>query len=317
MKPKKILVTGGSGFLGSHLCRLLLNEGHKVYCIDNLYTGRKENIIDLNGNERFTFILHDVEKPIDIEADEIYHLACPASPPHYQLDPIKTLITNFIGSLNLLELAKRYNSKILFASTSEVYGDPLIHPQKESYNGNVNSIGPRACYDEGKRCAESLFFEYYRQHQVNIRVIRIFNTYGPGMALNDGRVVSNFIIQALNGADLTVYGDGNQTRSFCFVDDLISGMVSMMNYKGDFTGPMNIGNPAEVTVLELAEKVIDLIGNSSKVTFLPIPQDDPIRRKPDISLAKDKLGWLPAVTLDEGLKKTIEHFKKTSGNGTI
>ncbi|MGA5688506.1 UDP-glucuronic acid decarboxylase family protein [Cytobacillus pseudoceanisediminis] len=317
MKPKKILVTGGSGFLGSHLCRLLLKEGHKVYCIDNLYTGRKENITDLTGNERFTFILHDVEQPIDIEADEIYHLACPASPPHYQLDPVKTLITNFIGSLNLLELAKKYNSKILFASTSEVYGDPLIHPQKESYNGNVNSIGPRACYDEGKRCAESLFFEYYRQHQVNIRVVRIFNTYGPGMALNDGRVVSNFILQALKGTDLTVYGDGNQTRSFCFVDDLISGMVSMMNYKGDFTGPVNLGNPAEVTVLELAQKIIDLIGNSSKVTFLPVPQDDPTRRKPDISLAKGKLGWLPAVTLEEGLKKTIEYYKKFSESETI
>lgn len=308
MKPKKILITGGAGFLGSHLCRYLLKEGHEVICIDNLYTGRKENIADLTGNERFTFILHDILQPIDIEADEIYHLACPASPPHYQLDPVKTLTTNFIGSLNLLELAKKYNSKILFASTSEVYGDPLIHPQKESYNGNVNSIGPRACYDEGKRCAESLFFEYYRQHQVNIRVIRIFNTYGPGMALNDGRVVSNFILQALKGNELTVYGDGSQTRSFCFVDDLINGMVSMMNYKGDFTGPINLGNPAEVTVLELAKKIIDLIGNFSKITFLSIPQDDPTRRKPDISLAKDKLGWMPSVSLDSGLKKTIEYF---------
>ncbi|MBX9974038.1 UDP-glucuronic acid decarboxylase family protein [Cytobacillus firmus] len=309
MKAKKVLVTGGSGFLGSHLCRFLLNEGHEVFCIDNLYTGRKENIEDLTGNERFTFILHDIVQPIDIEADEIYHLACPASPPHYQLDPVKTLTTNFIGSLNLLELAKKYNSKILFASTSEVYGDPLIHPQKESYNGNVNSIGPRACYDEGKRCAESLFFEYYRQHHLNIRVIRIFNTYGPGMALNDGRVVSNFILQALKGKDLTVYGDGSQTRSFCFVDDLISGMVSMMNTKKDFTGPVNLGNPAEVTVLELANKIIDLIGSSSKITFLPIPKDDPSRRKPDISLAKEQLNWMPAVTLDEGLKKTIEYFK--------
>ncbi|WP_264739393.1 UDP-glucuronic acid decarboxylase family protein [Cytobacillus firmus] len=310
MKPKKILITGGSGFLGSHLCRHLLKEGHEVFCIDNLFTGRKDNIEDLTGNERFTFILHDIVQPIDIEADEIYHLACPASPPHYQLDPVKTLTTNFIGSLNLLELAKKYNSKILFASTSEVYGDPLIHPQKESYNGNVNSIGPRACYDEGKRCAESLFFEYYRQHHLNIRVIRIFNTYGPGMALNDGRVVSNFILQALKGKDLTVYGDGSQTRSFCFVDDLISGMASMMNTKKDFTGPVNLGNPAEVTVLELANKIIDLIGSSSKITFLPIPKDDPSRRKPDISLAKEQLDWMPAVTLDEGLKKTIEYFIK-------
>lgn len=310
MKTKKILITGGSGFLGSHLCRSLLQQGHEVICIDNLYTGRKENIADLIRNKRFTFILHDIEQPIDIIADEIYHLACPASPPHYQLDPVKTLTTNFIGSMNLLELAKKYKAKILFASTSEVYGDPLIHPQKESYYGNVNSIGPRACYDEGKRCAESLFFEYFRQHQVNIRVIRIFNTYGPGMALNDGRVVSNFILQALKGDDITVYGDGSQTRSFCFVDDLITGMISMMNHTDGFPGPVNLGNPAEVTVIDLAKKITNLIGKSAKITFLPIRQDDPSRRKPDITLAKDLLGWRPTVSLDEGLKKTIEYFRK-------
>lgn len=314
MKNKKILITGGSGFLGSHLCRSLLNEGHEVICIDNLYTGREENIADLRENKNFTFILHDIELPIDINIDEIYHLACPASPPHYQFDPVKTLTTNFIGSMNLLELAKKYKARILFASTSEVYGDPLIHPQTETYNGNVNAIGPRACYDEGKRCAETLFFEYYRKYQLNIRVIRIFNTYGPSMALNDGRVVSNFISQAIQGNDLTVYGDGNQTRSFCYVDDLISGMISMMNHTGDFTGPVNLGNPVEVTVIELANKITQLTGSSSKIKFLPIQQDDPSRRRPDISLANEMLGWMPTVSLNEGLQKTIEYFKKVSEN---
>ena len=305
---KTILVTGGAGFLGSHLCDRLINEGNKVICVDNLYTGSVDNIRHLMDNPNFSFKEHDVIEPIDADVDQIYNLACPASPPHYQADPIKTAKTSVFGALNLLELAKKNNARILQASTSEVYGDPQVHPQPESYRGHVNTIGIRSCYDEGKRMAETLFFDYHRQHNVDIRVMRIFNTYGPRMNPNDGRVVSNFIVQALNGEDITIYGDGTQTRSFCYVDDLIEGMYRLMNTE-DFTGPVNIGNPGEFTMLELAEKVIELTGSSSKLVYRPLPSDDPLQRKPVIELAKEKLDWEPTIMLEEGLKKTIEYFK--------
>ena len=305
---KTILVTGGAGFLGSHLCDRLINEGNKVICVDNLYTGSLDNIKHLMDNPNFSFKEHDVIEPMDVTVDQIYNLACPASPPHYQADPIKTAKTSVFGALNLLELAKKNNARILQASTSEVYGDPQVHPQPESYRGYVNTIGIRSCYDEGKRMAETLFFDYHRQHNVDIRVMRIFNTYGPRMNPNDGRVVSNFIVQAINGEDITIYGDGTQTRSFCYVDDLIEGMYRLMNTE-DFTGPVNIGNPGEFTMLELAKKVIELTGSKSQLVYRPLPSDDPLQRKPVIELAKEKLDWEPTIMLEEGLKKTIEYFK--------
>ena len=305
---KKILVTGGAGFIGSHLCELLLNEGNEVICLDNYFTGNKKNIVHLLDNPYFELIRHDICSPFFIECDEIYNLACPASPIHYQYNPIKTVKTSVLGALNMLGLAKRINARILQASTSEVYGDPIIHPQVESYWGNVNPIGERSCYDEGKRCAETLFVNYNKQNNVDIKIIRIFNTYGPKMHPNDGRVVSNFIVQALKGHDITVAGDGFQTRSFQYVDDLLSGMKKMMESEKGFTGPVNIGNPNEFTILELATKVIELTGSKSKISFIPLPSDDPMQRQPNISLAKEKLGWSPMVQLNEGLVKTIEYF---------
>lgn len=305
---KKILVTGGAGFIGSHLCELLLNEGNEVICLDNYFTGNKKNIVHLLDNPYFELIRHDICSPFFIECDEIYNLACPASPIHYQYNPIKTVKTSVLGALNMLGLAKRINARILQASTSEVYGDPIIHPQVESYWGNVNPIGERSCYDEGKRCAETLFVNYHKQNNVDIKIIRIFNTYGPKMHPNDGRVVSNFIVQALKGHDITVAGDGSQTRSFQYVDDLLSGMKKMMESEKGFTGPVNIGNPNEFTILELATKVIELTGSKSKISFIPLPSDDPMQRQPNISLAKEKLGWSPMVQLNEGLVKTIEYF---------
>ncbi|MCG6550816.1 MAG: SDR family oxidoreductase [Candidatus Magnetominusculus sp. LBB02] len=307
---KRILITGGAGFLGSHLCQRLLNEGNEVICLDNFYTGRKSNVIDLIDNHYFEVMRHDVCFPLFVEVDEIYNLACPASPIHYQFDPVQTTKTSVHGAINMLGLAKRLKIKILQASTSEVYGDPAVHPQVETYWGNVNTIGPRACYDEGKRCAETLFFDYHRQHGLNIKVARIFNTYGPRMLQNDGRVVSNFIVQALKDNDITIYGDGAQTRSFCYVDDLCDGLIKLMNSRDDFTGPVNLGNPGEFTILELARKIIDMTGSKSKIKFMPLPADDPTRRQPDITLAKDMLGWQPSVPLDEGLNKTIAYFKK-------
>lgn len=306
---KRILVTGGAGFLGSHLCEKLLKEGNEVICVDNFFTGRKINVKHLLDNPYFEIIRHDVCFPLYVEVDEIYNLACPASPVHYQHDPVQTTKTSVHGAINMLGLAKRVRAKIFQASTSEVYGDPTVHPQTEDYWGNVNPIGPRACYDEGKRCAETLFFDYYAQHNLNIKVARIFNTYGPRMLANDGRVVSNFIVQALQGKDITVYGEGNQTRSFCYVDDLIDGFVRFMNSDNDFTGPMNLGNPNEFTILELAEKVIELTGSKSKIIFNDLPKDDPMQRQPNITLAKTKLDWEPSIELDEGLKKTIGYFK--------
>lgn len=306
---KRILVTGGAGFLGSHLCKRLLNKGNEVICVDNFFTGDKKNVEELLDNPYFEIIRHDVTLPLYVEVDEIYNLACPASPPHYQFDPIQTTKTSVIGAINMLGLAKRCKAKILQASTSEVYGDPEIHPQPEEYRGSVSTTGIRACYDEGKRCAETLFFDYYRQHSVNIKVMRIFNTYGPNMNPYDGRVVSNFIVQALKGEDITMYGDGTQTRSFCYVDDLIDGMIRLMNSKDGFTGPVNIGNPTEFTMLELAELVIKLTGTKSKIIFQPLPQDDPLQRQPIIDLAKKELEWEPHIKLEEGLKKTIEYFK--------
>ncbi|MBK6962754.1 MAG: SDR family oxidoreductase [Bacteroidales bacterium] len=306
---KKILVTGGAGFLGSHLCERLLNEGNEVVCLDNYFTGQKTNVVHLLDNPYFELIRHDVTMPFFIEVDEIYNLACPASPVHYQYNPIKTVKTSVLGAVNMLGLAKRIKAKILQASTSEVYGDPQIHPQTESYWGHVNPIGERACYDEGKRAAETLFVNYHRQNNVRIKIIRIFNTYGPKMHPNDGRVVSNFIVQALQGKDITVYGDGSQSRSFCYYSDLLDGMMRLMNTGDDFTGPVNVGNPNEFTILELAEKVIRLTGSSSKIVWKPLPSDDPTQRQPDISLAKSKLGWEPKVELEEGLIKTIEFFK--------
>lgn len=309
---KRILVTGGAGFVGSHLCRRLLSEGHEVICLDNFFTGSKENIIDLLPHPYFELIRHDVQEPILLEVDEIYNLACPASPPHYQFDPVATTRTSVLGAINMLDIARKCKAKILQASTSEVYGDPEVHPQPESYRGSVSTTGIRACYDEGKRCAETLFFDYYRQYGVKIKVIRIFNTYGPYMNPNDGRVVSNFIMQALNNQDITIYGDGTQTRSFQYVDDLVEGMIRLMNSNDSFTGPVNIGNPGEFTMLELAQKVIDLTGSSSKLVYMPLPQDDPLQRQPDISLAKKELKWEPTIDLEEGLKKTIAYFKSLS-----
>ncbi len=306
---KRILVTGGAGFLGSHLCERLLNEGNEVICLDNFFTGDKKNIEHLLDNHYFELIRHDVTFPISLEVDEIYNLACPASPPHYQFDPVQTTKTSVIGAINMLDLAKKCKAKILQASTSEVYGDPEVHPQPESYRGSVNTTGIRACYDEGKRCAETLFFDYYRQYGVKIKVMRIFNTYGPNMNPYDGRVVSNFIVQALKGEDITMYGDGTQSRSFCYVDDLIDGMIKLMNSKDEFTGPVNIGNPVEFTMLELAEKVIHLTASKSKMIFQPLPQDDPLQRQPIIDLAKAELNWEPHVKLEDGLKKSIEYFK--------
>lgn len=309
MVRKKILITGGAGFVGSHLCERLLNEGNEVFCLDNFFTGQKKNVIHLLDNPYFELIRHDVTSPFFIEADEIYNLACPASPVHYQYNPIKTIKTSVMGAINMLGLAKRIKAKILQASTSEVYGDPLVHPQSESYWGHVNPIGIRSCYDEGKRSAETLFMDYKRQNDVNIRIIRIFNTYGPNMHPHDGRVVSNFIVQALQNQDITIYGDGQQTRSFQFVDDLVEGMIRMMAAPDSFTGPVNIGNPNEFTILELAQKVIHLTGSKSKIINEPLPSDDPLMRQPDISLAKKELNWEPKIQLDEGLIKTIEYFK--------
>ena len=306
---KRILVSGGAGFIGSHLCTRLVNEGHDVICLDNFFTGSKDNIKHLMGNHHFEVVRHDVTYPYSAEVDEIYNLACPASPIHYQHDPIQTAKTSVMGAINMLGLAMRLDAKILQASTSEVYGDPIIHPQPESYWGNVNPVGYRSCYDEGKRCAETLFMDYYRQNQTRIKIIRIFNTYGPRMLPNDGRVVSNFIIQALNNEDITIYGDGKQTRSFQYIDDLIEGMVRMMDREDDFTGPINIGNPNEFPVLELAERVIRMTGSTSKIVFKPLPTDDPKQRQPDIKLAKEKLGWQPTVELEDGLKRMIEYFK--------
>lgn len=306
----RILVTGGAGFLGSHLCERLLQDGNDVICVDNLYTGSKDNIRHLMANPYFEFIRHDVTEPLYVEVDQIYNLACPASPVHYQANPVKTTKTSVYGALNMLGLAKRVGARILQASTSEVYGDPEIHPQPESYRGCVNPIGIRSCYDEGKRVAETLFFDYRRMHGLEIKVMRIFNTYGPRMNPSDGRVVSNFIVQALRGEDITVYGDGSQTRSFCYVDDLIEGMVRLMASPADFTGPCNIGNPGEFTILQLAQKVIDFTGSSSQIIYKPLPSDDPLQRKPVIELAKEHLDWEPHIGLDEGLKKTIEYFKR-------
>ena len=307
---KRILVTGGSGFLGSHLCYRLVQEGHEVICADNLFTGRKSNIYHLLQHPRFEFLRHDITFPLFVEVDEIFNLASPASPIHYQFDPVQTTKTAVMGAINMLGLAKRLRIKILQASTSEVYGDPLVHPQTEDYKGNVSTTGPRACYDEGKRCAETLFFDYHRQHQVDIRVMRIFNTYGPNMHPDDGRVVSNFIIQALRGEPITIYGDGSQTRSFCYVDDLIEGMIRLMNNEQGFIGPVNIGNPGEFTILELAKLVLEMTNSRSELSFRPLPQDDPLQRKPDISLAKKELQWEPGIPLREGLSKTIEYFRK-------
>lgn len=305
---KRILITGGAGFLGSHLCERLLNEGNEVLCLDNFFTGTKDNIIHLMDDHRFELIRHDVEFPIHVEVDEIYNLACPASPIHYQHNPIHTTKTSVMGALNMLGLAKRQNAKIMQASTSEVYGDPEVHPQPESYWGNVNPIGYRSCYDEGKRCAETLFFDYYREHNLQIKVARIFNTYGPRMHPSDGRVVSNFIIQALKGEDITIYGDGSQTRSFCYVDELIDGFVRLMGSPDEFTGPVNLGNPVEFTIKELAEKVVDMTASKSKISYLPLPHDDPKQRQPDITLAKKELNWEPKIKLEDGLVKTIEYF---------
>ncbi|MBI4688241.1 MAG: SDR family oxidoreductase [Nitrospirae bacterium] len=307
---KRILITGGAGFLGSFLCEKLLSEGNDVICVDNFYTGQKANIAHLMSNPYFEIIRHDVCFPLYVEVDEIYNLACPASPIHYQFDPVQTTKTSVHGGINMLGLAKRVKAKILQASTSEVYGDPLVHPQVESYWGNVNPTGLRSCYDEGKRCAETLFFDYHRQHKLRIKVARIFNTYGPRMHLRDGRVVSNFIVQALRDEDITVYGEGNQTRSFCYVDDLIDGFIRLMNTPDDITGPVNLGNPSEFTILELAQKVIALTGSRSKIVNKPLPPDDPVQRQPDITLAKSKLNWQPKVPLEEGLKKTIEYFRQ-------
>ncbi len=306
---KRILVTGGAGFLGSHLCERLLDQDHEVLCVDNFFTGRRMNVAHLLSNPGFELLRHDVTFPLYVEVDEIYNLACPASPIHYQFDPVQTTKTSVHGAINMLGLAKRLKARILQASTSEVYGDPAIHPQTEDYWGNVNPIGRRSCYDEGKRCAETLFFDYWRQHGLSIKVARIFNTYGPRMYPNDGRVVSNFIMQALRGEDITIYGDGSQTRSFCYVDDLIEGLVKLMNSAADLTGPVNLGNPGEFSIRQLAEKVIEKIASGSTIVYEPLPQDDPMRRKPDISLAKERLEWAPSTPLEEGLGRTIDYFK--------
>lgn len=310
---KRILVTGGAGFLGSHLCDRLIQDGEDVICVDNLFTGRKDNIRHLLSHPNFEFIRHDITEPTYIEVDQIYNLACPASPIHYQYDPIKTAKTCVMGTMNMLGLAKRVKARVLQASTSEVYGDPEIHPQSEEYRGCVNPIGIRACYDEGKRMAETFCFDYYRQHNVHIKVARIFNTYGPRMRTNDGRVISNFIVQALMGEDITLYGNGQQTRSFCYVDDLIEGLIRLMNSESDFVGPCNLGNPREFTMLQLAELVIQTTGSLSKITYLPLPQDDPMQRRPLIDLAQKRLGWTPKIQLEEGLEETIKYFKTVIG----
>jgi UDP-glucuronate decarboxylase len=309
--PLRILVTGGAGFLGSHLCERLLEQGHDVLCADNFYTSTRRNIIHLLKHPNFELKRHDVTFPLYVEVDRIYNLACPASPIHYQRDPVQTTKTSVHGAINMLGLAKRTGARILQASTSEVYGDPDVHPQPESYWGNVNPIGIRSCYDEGKRCAETLFFDYWRQHRLPIKVARIFNTYGPRMLPNDGRVVSNFIVQALQGRDITIYGDGSQTRSFCFVDDLVSGLMALMESDPAITGPVNLGNPGEFSIKQLAEMVIELTGSDSKIIYQPLPQDDPTQRKPDITQARDKLGWEPKIALEQGLPRTIEYFKQT------
>ncbi|UCS92959.1 SDR family oxidoreductase [Echinicola marina] len=316
-KVKRILVTGGAGFLGSHLCKKLLTEGHEVLCVDNFFTGRRQNIHSLLDNKNFELLRHDITFPLYVEVDEIYNLACPASPVHYQFDPVQTTKTSVVGAINMLGLAKRLKIKILQASTSEVYGDPSIHPQTESYWGNVNPIGPRACYDEGKRCAETLFFDYHRQNNVEIKVVRIFNTYGPHMQLNDGRVVSNFIMQALRNDSITIFGDGSQTRSFCYVEDMIDGLHKMMESDKDLTGPVNIGNPTEFTMLELAEKIIKITGSKSQIAFMELPQDDPKQRKPDITIAKKNLGWTPNIDLELGLTRSIEYFEKLIFDKTV
>lgn len=308
---KKVLVTGGAGFLGSHLCDQLIGRGDDVLCVDNFYTGSKTNVEHLLGNKKFELLRHDVTFPLYVEVDQIFNLACPASPIHYQFDPVQTTKTSVHGAINMLGLAKRVGARILQASTSEVYGDPEVHPQHEAYWGRVNPIGIRSCYDEGKRCAETLFFDYHRQHNLDIKVVRIFNTYGPRMHPNDGRVVSNFIVQALTGQDITMYGDGSQTRSFCYVDDLVEAILRMMDTKANLTGPINIGNPTEFTMVELADLVIKYTKSKSKMVFLPLPQDDPKQRKPDISLAKSELDWEPKISLEEGLQKTIDYFKST------
>ena len=309
LMSKRVIVTGGAGFLGSFLCEKLLGRGDEVICVDNFYTGRRANIAHLLGNPYFEVMRHDICFPLYMEADEIYNLACPASPVHYQFDPVQTTKTSVHGAINMLGLAKRLKIKILQASTSEVYGDPAVHPQTEDYWGNVNPVGLRSCYDEGKRCAETLFFDYYRQHNLKIKVARIFNTYGPRMHPNDGRVVSNFIVQALKGEDITIYGDGSQTRSFCYVDDLVDGLIKLMESPDDFTGPVNLGNPAEFSILELANKVIDVTDSRSKVIYHPLPEDDPVQRKPDISLATRTLGWTPSMELDGGLQRTVDYFR--------
>ena len=310
----RVLVTGGAGFIGSHLCELLVKANHEVICLDNYFTGSKKNVYPLLGRPGFEVIRHDIINPIDLEVDQIYNLACPASPVFYQLNPVRTIQANVLGVTNMLELAKRTKARILQASTSEVYGDPTIHPQREDYWGNVNPIGVRSCYDEGKRVAEALMMDYHRQFGVDIRIVRIFNTYGPRMALNDGRVVSNFIVQALQGEDITIYGKGEQTRSFCYVSDLVAGLIAMMNV-ADFRGPVNLGNPGEFTILSLAEKVIKMTTSPSKLVFKDLPSDDPVRRKPDISLAKEKLGWAPTIDIDAGLVRTIEYFRQTLDRG--
>jgi UDP-glucuronate decarboxylase len=314
---KKILVTGGAGFLGSHLCERLLKDEHEVLCVDNCFTGTKSNIRHIIGDPSFEFIRHDITFPLYIEVDQIFNLACPASPIHYQFDPVQTTKSSVHGAINMLGLAKRVNARILQASTSEVYGDPLIHPQTEEYWGNVNPIGPRACYDEGKRCAETLFYDYYRQHQLDIKVCRIFNTYGPRMHPADGRVVSNFIVQSLKNQSISVFGDGSQTRSFCYVDDLIEGLVRMMNSDGAFTGPVNLGNPVEFTIHDLARKIVDMTGSKSRILFSPLPQDDPQQRQPDITLARRELGWEPTVKLEEGLTHTIAYFDRLLSEESI
>ncbi len=307
---KRVMVTGGAGFLGSHLCERLVREGHDVLCVDNYFTGRKDNIAHLIGDPHFEAMRHDITLPLHVEVDEIYNLACPASPVHYQYDPVQTTKTSVIGAINVLGLAKRVGAKVLQASTSEVYGDPIVHPQTEDYRGNVNPLGPRACYDEGKRCAETLFFDYFRQHRTRIKVARIFNTYGPRMHPNDGRVVSNFIVQALRGEDITLYGDGSQTRAFCYVEDLVDAFVRFMATGDEVTGPMNLGNPHEVPVRELAERVVKLTGSQSQIVYRPLPQDDPVQRCPDITLARNILGWQPRVLLDDGLIRTMAYFDR-------
>ena len=312
---KRILITGGAGFIGSHLCERLLNEGNEVICLDNFFTGSKDNIRHLLDNNRFELVRHDITKEYYVEVDQIYNMACPASPPHYQYNPIKTIKTSVLGVTNMLGLAKRCRATILQASTSEVYGNPLVHPQTEAYWGNVNPIGIRSCYDEGKRCAETLMMDYHRQNKVDIRIIRIFNTYGPNMDPNDGRVVSNFIVQALQNKDITMYGDGTQTRSFCYVSDLVDGIIKMMNNEQKFIGPVNLGNPSERTVYDLAKLIIKLTNSNSQIKFQPLPQDDPLQRKPDISLAKEELNWEPKVDIEEGLLKTIEYFAKKIEKG--